>query len=269
MSASQTQRANDNENELISALGRERFRIFRDHRFDRESSVSIVDLSLQQAYKVQAHYIALRIGLGEKRVGWKVGCTSPAIQQQFGLTQPIHGCLLSPYIYPDRVTLDIEDYIDCAIEPEFVFHIGSDISPESDYETLRRSVVAISPGIEIHNYRFWYGSPTSQELIASNGIHAGLVVGTPQPLLPATELNSEVATAVVNDKLVASGLCSEVMGGPWNSLEWLSRQLSEGGEIVRAGDLVIPGSAVNLVPIRAGDAVEARFSSLGSCHAAF
>jgi hypothetical protein len=26
---------------------------------------------------------------GERTVGWKIGCTSNAIQQQFGLTQPI------------------------------------------------------------------------------------------------------------------------------------------------------------------------------------
>ena len=29
----------------------------------------------------------------------------------------------------------------------------------------------VAPGIEIHNYRFWFGDPTIQELIASNGIH--------------------------------------------------------------------------------------------------
>jgi 2-keto-4-pentenoate hydratase len=268
MSASLTPRASSDD-ELITALGRERFRIFRNHRFDRETKVMIADLSLQQAYKVQAHYIALRVGLGEKRVGWKVGCTSPAIQRQFGLTQPIHGCLVSPYIYNNGAKLNIDDYVDCAIEPEFAFHIGADISPGSDYSTIRGSVVAISPGIEVHNYRFWYGPPTSQELIASNGIHAGLVVGTAKPLLPDTDLGTEIVSAVLNGTVIASATCSEVMGSPWNSLAWLSKELAREGEIVREGDLVIPGSAVNLIPMHAGDEIEARFSSLGSCRATF
>ena len=40
------------------------------------------------------------------------------------------------------------------------------------------AIECVSPGIEVHNYKFWFGKPTLQELVASNGIHAGLVIGT-------------------------------------------------------------------------------------------
>ena len=59
--------------------------------------------------------------------------------------------------------------------------IGSDLADEGgEQDDLTAASDFVSPGIELHNYRFWFGEPTSQELIASNGIHAGLVVGDPK-----------------------------------------------------------------------------------------
>ena len=35
------------------------------------------------------------------------------------------------------------------------------------------AIECVSTGIELHNFRFWFTPPTSQELICSGGIHAG------------------------------------------------------------------------------------------------
>jgi 2-keto-4-pentenoate hydratase len=49
-------------------------------------------LSLDDAYRIQLALIARR---GAGRVGWKVGLTAQAIQQQFGVHEPVFGCLLA------------------------------------------------------------------------------------------------------------------------------------------------------------------------------
>jgi len=253
----------------VEGFSREIQGIFRTHQLARQTETAITSLSLQQAYEIQKRCIAARVARGESTVGWKIGCTSTAIQQQFGLAQPICGRILSPHTHDDGAKFRMSEFIDCAVEPEMVFQIGRDLSEDMDSEDLRTAIAGISAGIELHNYRFWYGKPSSQELIASNGIHAALVVGPRRELLPQTDLDLEQVSIFVNSVLAAAGTGVEIMGGPLTSLRWLVLHLAGRGLRVRAGDLVIPGSAVKLVPVAAGDKVEARFASIGSCTATF
>ena len=44
-------------------------------------------------------------------------------------------------------------------------------------EELINSIAYVSPGIELHNFKFWLEPLTIQELICSGGIHSGLIVG--------------------------------------------------------------------------------------------
>jgi 2-keto-4-pentenoate hydratase len=249
----------------IPGFVREMLTIFREHRLERQTNVDLGNLTLPEAYKIQDQVLAARVANGERIVGWKVGCTSRAIQQQFGLSQPISGRLLEPQIYPDGDTLRASQYVDCAVEPEMVFRLGKDIDGETDDRTLVRSIAGVRAGIELHNYRFWYGTPTSQELIASNGIHAGLVCGPEMPLDPSFDLSLEGVGVFVNGTLKASGIGAEIMGGPLDSLRWLARHAAERGQSLRAGELIIPGSAVQLVRVQAGDFIEARFTRIGAC----
>ena len=125
----------------------------------------------------------MRVDRGEDVVGFKVGCTSQAIRSQFGLQEPISGRLFSPYIYEEGVHLDWRDYIHCAIEPEMVLKIGKDLANEAlSDDQLMDAIEYVSPGIEIHHFKFWFSPPSSQELICSGGIHAGLVIGKKKSL---------------------------------------------------------------------------------------
>lgn len=255
---------------LIETFAQEITGIFRNHSLERTADIEIQTLSLEDAYKVQQKYLAGRIAAGERAVGFKVGCTSPAIRRQFGLSEPVCGRLMAPQIYQDGETLQIGDYVDCALEPELVLHIGSNLD-ESNLETshLHNAIAAISPGIEIHNYRFWYGRPTSQELIASNAIHAGMVIGKKYKLAPGLDLTQERTSLLVNGVEAATGLGIEIMGGPIESLRWLLTHLGKSQAGLHAGDMVIPGSATKLVRVGAGDTAEARFTHFGTCSARF
>jgi 2-keto-4-pentenoate hydratase len=256
----------------VDSFAKEISRIFRDRSLPRIEAVDMQALSLKEAYAVQEKYLATRIAGGERFIGYKVGCTSPAIRGQLGLSQPICGRLLDPHLYHDGAILNIEDYVDCALEAELVLHLRIDLDG-GNLETayLRSAISAVSPGIEIHNCRFWYGPPTSQELIASNGIHAGLVLGAAQPLAPEVDLARERTSLAVNQVEVDSGYGVDLMdgGGPVASLRWLLTHLRERKQGLRAGDLVIPGSATKLIPVKAGDAAEAVFTNFGVCRATF
>lgn len=115
----------------------------------------ISSLSISEAYEVQGLVAERRVKAGERVVGYKVGCTSTAIQTQFGLNEPICGRLFIPHVQDEGLGLDWSSYANCAIEPEMVLKIGRDISrgdlPDKE---LLDCIEYVSPGIEIHNFTF-------------------------------------------------------------------------------------------------------------------
>ena len=54
-------------------------------------------LSLDEAYRIQLALIDRRVAAGERHIGWKVGLTAKAIQEQFGFHEPVFGCILQSF----------------------------------------------------------------------------------------------------------------------------------------------------------------------------
>ena len=151
--------------------------IFESHCLD-DPNLTVDSLSIEDAYRVQQMVIDERISRGQRAVGYKVGCTSAASRRQFGLDEPIWGRIMAPHVHHGDSVLRWSDFCQPAVEPELVLTIGRELGDEvADDEPLDQAIDSVSPGIEIHNFRFWFGSPTMQELVASNGIHAALVIG--------------------------------------------------------------------------------------------
>jgi 2-keto-4-pentenoate hydratase len=142
--------------------------------------------------------------------------------------------------------------------------IGADLYGEdlSD-EELIGSIEYVSASVELHDYTFWQGAPSVQELICSGGIHAGLVVGREK--VPATALTfaEELFSVYKNDRLVASSPASEIMGGPLESLRWLVGFLSTRGDYLQAGCLVIPGSPTELIEISQDTEIKVEIERVG------
>ena len=227
------------------------FQIWETKSLPPDAAVQMESLSLADAYEVQSKVLEQRIAGGEKVVGYKVGCTSGAIRQQFGLTEPICGRLMEPYIYDDGIELDWNAYVQCAVEQEIVLQIKQDVPHDVvDERELIEVIGWVAPGVEGHHFKFWFGDPTSQELIISNGIHAALVVGSSRRTPESTAFKTQRVDVFCEEQLAASGFGVDVMGGPLTSLRWLIRHLAERGEHLRAGQLVIPGSPVELVAVR-------------------
>ena len=242
----------------------------RTKRFERKSRVPISTLTLDQAYEVQSRLVRRQVQRGKRIGGYKVGCTSQPIREQFGLTEPVTARLLHPDIYFGNNRLPWEDYVGCAVEAELVFGIGKDVpAPFEDREEARAAIEFVSPGIELHNFWFLYGEPTTPELIARNGIHAGLVVGSRKMSPKDVDLEMEGVGCFVDGKLKASGISAETMGNPLNSLVWLSEKLFARGDTLKAGELVIPGAAVKLVEVPKGSVVRSCFTSCGKVEAEF
>ena len=173
------------------------------------------NLSIDEAYQVQHLVSDMRIAAGDKAVGYKVGCTSSAIQQQFGLNEPIRGYLYNSITSDKKDPYDCSHYINCAIEPEIVLNIGKDLEGKdlSD-EVLLDAIASVDVGVELHEFTFWVKPTTIQELVCSGGIHTGLIIEKCNIDPRQLSFAQEVFHVYINDNLVTKAAATEIMGGP-------------------------------------------------------
>lgn len=234
----------------IQRLAEKFSRVFYEREWPGRREPSVSRISIEEAYAVQDLVAGIRTQKGERVAGYKVGCTSDAIRSQFGLEEPISARIFEPYIHQEGSISYWNEYAACAVEPEMVITIGADLFGAGlTDDQLTGAIECVHPGIELHNYRFWFHPPTSQELICSGGIHAGLIVG--EALVPPEELSfeHELFRVRMNGELITEAPASEIMGGPLHSLRWLVDSLTSRGLVLQKGSLVIPGSPVELVRI--------------------
>lgn len=249
----------------IHLLANKFIHAFYDKEWRGELEPSIDSLSIAQAYEVQDLVAEMRTQRGEQIVGYKVGCTSQAIRTQFGVSEPISGRLFQPHIHADNAKIDWGDYVNCAIEPEMILTIGEDlIGINLSDDRLIGAIAHVSPGIELHNYRFWFEPPSLQELICSGGIHAGLVIGDARISGKQLSFKNERFSVYQDQQLITEGPASEIMGGPIHSLRWLVESLTRRGLVLKKGSLVIPGSPVELVRIERDCELRVDIEGVGS-----
>ena len=64
------------------------------------------EISPADAYAVQTEYTRIRLAEGARLVGRKVGCTSEAVQQQFGVDTPDYGSIFTDMVVEDGGSIE-------------------------------------------------------------------------------------------------------------------------------------------------------------------
>lgn len=210
------------------------------------------ELSLDDAYRVQAEVAALRAP-AERVVGYKVGCTGPGTRAQFGLDGPIRGLLYDAELHPSGSEISYAAYADLAIEGELAVRLGDD-----------GRIARVFPVLELHNYVFRGSPPTLQELVANNGIHAGVVLPRAEAPWPGEEALTGRLTVEIDGACVEEGPMNGVPGGPAGSLRWLAAHLAGSGLSLRPGQLVLTGTPLGLIRVRPGASIRVTAEHLGA-----
>ena len=150
-----------------------------------------LDLTTVQAYALQAEIARLRQQRGERVIGYKVGCTSPAVQQQLGIGEPIFARIFDTGCFPCGATLSYRCYANLAVEGELAVRLGRAVSaPSIGVDECRAAITSAFPVIELHHYVLRSPQPSLAELIASGGMHAGFVLAEEEPEVGLPDLES-------------------------------------------------------------------------------
>jgi 2-keto-4-pentenoate hydratase len=223
------------------------------------------ELTIAQAYALQAEVARLRELRGEKIVGYKVGCTSKAIQEQLGVSEPIFGRLFDTECHPSGGYLSSSRFANLAVEGEMAVRLSRDLPSEPlTLDECRAATAELFPVIELHHYvlsRSWAPGPW---LIASGGMHAGFVysdVETRCSSLPNVAHNLSIR---INEIVVGAVEDAASLVSPLESVRWLAGRLGKVGVQLCKGQLILTGSPLKLYPVAAGSRVVVEAPPLGA-----
>ncbi|MFD0784908.1 2-keto-4-pentenoate hydratase [Micromonospora azadirachtae] len=225
---------------------------------------------LESAYQVQQVYTRQRLGEGHRRVGAKIGLTSRAVQESFGVFQPDFGVLFDDMAVPDGVEVPTGRLLQPRVEAEVAFVLGADLPDERVTSAdLIRAVDHLLPAIEIVASRIADWDISIVDTVADNASSGLFVLGTTPRRLSDVDLRLCGMVLEQAGEPVSVGAGAACLGNPLHALEWLARTLARSGDPLRAGDVVLSGALGPMVPVTPGAAYEARISGLGSVRTCF
>ncbi len=235
-----------------------------DDRLPGERSRNPTGLSTVDAYALQAEITRLRERRGEKVVGYKVGCTSRHIQKQLGVEEPIFGRLFDTGCHPCGMRLPSAGYANPAIEGELAIRLSRDLprDPLSD-EEYTAAIESVFPVIELHHFVLPRDAPPLAALIASGGMHAGLVFAKRETTCSGRVPPLKELDVTIDDRLVGAMSEPWTMGGPASTLRWLTARLAESDLQLRRGQVILTGSPLPLFPVGPGSRIVAEARPLG------
>ena len=224
-----------------------------------------VGMSQEEAYALQEEVARLREGRGERVIGYKVGCTSRAIRDQLGISEPIFGRVFDTGCVPSGSGLAHARFAGLAIEGELAIRLSRDLprGSLSDEEYIE-AIGSVFPVIELHHYVLpAHGHPVAA-LIASGGMHAGLVLAEQEMTCSGRVPVVNELEVAVDDRLVGTTREPWTMGGPAATLRWLADRLAGWGLPLRRGQVILTGSALPLFTAGPGRRVVTEARPLGT-----
>lgn len=222
------------------------------------------------AYAAQEINTRRGLAAGRRLVGRKIGLTSVAVQRQLGVDQPDYGMLFADMAMPDGLEIPIGRLIQPKVEAEVAFVIGRDLYHEQPtVADVMRAVDYAVAAIEIVDSRVRNWDIRLLDTVADNASSGLYVLGNRPCRLTDVDLLTCGMVMEMAGEPVSTGAGAACLGHPLNATVWLARVMARLGRPLQAGDTVLSGALGPMVPVTAGDAVEARISGLGVVRALF
>ncbi|MEM7439386.1 MAG: 2-oxo-hepta-3-ene-1,7-dioic acid hydratase [Pseudomonadota bacterium] len=232
-------------------------------------------MDMDAAYAVQARVVAAKEAAGAKRIGWKIGLTSRAMQQALGIDIPDSGVLFDDMHFETGGRVPAGRFIEPRVEAEIAFVLKSDIAGAATRAEVLAATDYVCPSLEILDTRILRRDPDTGatrkvfDTIADNAANAGVVLGAARHAPDAHDL-AWVGALVRRDGVVEeTGLGGGVLGDPVQGLVWLSERLETYGDVMRAGDIVLSGSFIRPIECPPGSSIDADFGAFGQVSISF
>ena len=229
------------------------------------------DADMGDAYRIQERWVSLKEAAGRRRIGWKIGLTSRAMQAALQIDTPDSGILFDDMAFQDGDTVPEDRFIQPRIEAEIAFVLKAPLKGATVGITdVLNATDYILPALEILDTRVQRKDPETGQMrnvidtIADNAANAGIVTGG-RPMRPLDMDMRWIGACVSRNGVVEeTGLGAGVLNHPAMGIVWLVRRLDTLGMGLQAGEVVLSGSFIRPVETVHGDTITADFGAAGT-----
>ncbi|MDK3020297.1 2-oxo-hept-4-ene-1,7-dioate hydratase [Pseudodonghicola flavimaris] len=233
-------------------------------------------MTLDDAYAVQSRLIARKLAAGRKKIGWKIGLTSRAMQDALKIDTPDSGVLLDDMLFANGATVPAGRFIQPRIEAEIAFVMKAPLSGAGcDRADVLAATDYVAPALEILDTRVLRADPVTgrarviADTISDNAANAGIVLGRERHPSDTVDLRWTGTILSRDDVVEETGLGAGVLNDPVTSVLWLARRMAEYGQEIAAGDIILSGSFIRPVEAPPGSRFHADYGSFGSVDITF
>lgn len=242
----------------------------------RQSTEVHPDLTIDDAYAIQAAWQQIKLDRGEVLVGHKIGLTSRAMQAAMNITTPDSGFLTSAMVFEPESELITASFCDPKLEIELAFVLDEDLSgTDLTVDDVLDATNYVTPAVELIAARSFRRDPDSGrtrtviDTISDNAANAGIIMGGVQVGARDVDLRWVSALGARNDVIEETGVAAGVLGHPARGIVWLARRYHEQGLTLAAGQVILAGSFTRPIDIRAGDDFHFDYGPLGAFGVSF
>ena len=231
-----------------------------------------MDYTFDDAYRIRRKVVDKLIAAGGIPKGHKIGFTSKAMQDMYGMTGPDFGQLMDNMFVAYGEPVAIGHLSDTRVEPEIAFEMAAPLEGSGvTIDDVLANTARVWTSVEVIDSRVGAMRAAAVDSIADNA-GAGKVVLGPAPFDPATLTLDDIAVTMTVDGETLDGNSRDVMGHPAAPVAWLANKLAVidglGGHI-QAGDIVMAGSCTRSVAVSPGSQLNADFGPMGTLAVSF
>ena len=228
------------------------------------------DITIEDAYKIQEHFVARRVAAGERIIGKKIGATSKPVQDFLGVYQPDFGMPTSGMVYQEGDTIDLGTMIQPKAEAELAFVLKADLKgPGITAMDVIRATDYVLPCFEIVDSRIVDWKIKIQDTVADNASCGVFLLGKTKGDPRVLDITLAGMVLEKNGEIFSTGVGAAVQGLPANAVAWLANTLGALGIPFKAGEVILSGSQSALIPVVGGDELVCTVGGLGSCRVKF
>jgi 2-keto-4-pentenoate hydratase len=202
---------------------------------------------------------------GEEHLGWKVGFGTPPVMEKLGTSASLVGYLVRSALVESGSTVPVGDWGKPVLEPEIAVHLGGDVPAGADRDAIRGAVAGLSAAIELADLD---PPPDDVEAMLADDLYQRAVLLGPV----RSDIGAADVRAVVRRNGEVEGSTDDptaAVGDPLDVVAHVAATLEAAGARLEAGSVIITGSVIPALDVKAGDEVTVELEPLGTLTVGF
>lgn len=222
-------------------------------------------LDAEGGWKVSKINVEHAIKSGDRLVGYKLGNIAKVMQTAFGLDEPDYGFMLGSTLAFEGTSLSLTQYIKPYVELEVAFVLKSKLrGPGATIADVMSAIDYAVPAIEIIDSRVKDWAIDLPDTLADNGSTGTVILGGSPRHLTQLNLANTRGTLYFNNREVITGNTRNVLGNPIAAIAWLINRLAPYDIEFLPGQVILPGSCLQAIPMTEAGHWTGMFDGFGS-----